>query len=187
MLDINQSTMQSMQAGDETTEGRVKLSRQQFNACQKALEQMTQKEAHGAQKRAGKYIVGFAIEQIDWASNHLAEQLAWEESQDENLHVEIVVQDGTDGHFIPGLAVHTTLVDENGNVIGTQKQPFLLHPWLFHYGRNWRVPREGLYTLRVRIEATESMRQGKLIGKRFAGPLEVEFTGIEIKTEQLLS
>src|SRR6266542_5903610 len=75
-------------------------------------------------------------------------QLEWHDSQDENAHIEVVVRDAADGRFIPGLTVYATLLDRAGTEIGTHQQPFLWHPWLYHYERNWRVPGDGTYTLR---------------------------------------
>jgi uncharacterized protein involved in high-affinity Fe2+ transport len=111
-------------------------------------------------------------------------QLEWHEPADENAHVEVVVRDAADGRFIPGLTVYTTLLDSSGQAIGTHQQPFLWHPWLYHYGRNWRVPGDGSYTLRVRIEPPDFMRHDKINGNRFIEPIEVEFRDVTIRTGQ---
>lgn len=182
MLELNQTTTPTMHAIIEATGEHLNLERPQVDAYQKALEYMTQKDAHGAQKRVGRFIVGFAVEHMEWSEGQRPSQIAWEGRQDENVHVEITIQDRTDGHFIPGLFVYATLVDEAGNEVGTLKQPFLSHPWQFHYGRNWKIPGEGRYTLRVRIEAPQFMRYDQANGTRFTRPIEVEFTDVDIKT-----
>ena len=107
-------------------------------------------------------------------------ELVWHNPTDENVHVEVVVRDGADGRFIPGLTVHATLVDAKGSELGTHLQPFLWHPWLYHYGRNWQVPGQGEYALRVRIDAPDFMRHDKENGRRFAYPIEVEFRNVKI-------
>ena len=94
------------------------------------------------------------------------------------------MRDAGDGRFLPGLTVHATLVDARGEEVGTHVQPFLWHPWLFHYGRNWKVPGDGDYTLRVRVEAPEYDRHDHENGCRFVEPAEVEFSGVKIRTGQ---
>lgn len=114
---------------------------------------------------------------------HLVDgELRWEEPEEENVHVEVAVRDGADGRFIPGLTVYATLIDGSGDEVGTHQQPFLWHPYLYHYGRNWVVPGDGEYTLRVQIDAPDFMRHDEVNGKRFAEPVDVEFTGVKIQT-----
>src|SRR5205823_4373556 len=100
---------------------------------------------------------------------------------------EVSVRDGADGRFIPGLTVVATLIGPDGQEIGTHEQPFLWHPWLYHYGRNWHVPASGIYTLRIHIEAPEFHRHDKENGTRYAEPAEVEFRDVKIKTGQKMS
>lgn len=178
------SNVPPMQPSDEAKEEQLRLAREQGDAYQQALEHMTQKEAHGAQKRAGEYLVGYAVEDAEGMYHSQDAHLMWQEPQNENVHIEITVQDGADRRFIPGLTVHVTVLSSNEEEFGTHQQPFLWHPWLFHYGRNWKVPGDGTYTLRVRIEAPDFMRHDKTNGKRFAEAVEVEFTNVKIETGQ---
>jgi hypothetical protein len=90
----------------------------------------------------------------------------------------------TDGRFIPGLTVYATLLDQNGNELGTHQQPFLWHPWLYHYGRNWQLPSDGPFTLRVRVDAPDFPRHDKINGKRFEQPVQVEFPDIRLSIGQ---
>ncbi len=77
-----------------------------------------------------------------------------------------------------------TLIDADGNIIATHPQPFLWHPWLYHYGRNWEVPGDGTYTLRVRIDPPMFMRHDSTNGKRYAERVEIEFKNVKIETGQ---
>jgi len=43
----------------------------------------------------------------------------WTEPEDENLHVEIAVLDASDERFVPCLKVTGTLIDPDGNEVGT--------------------------------------------------------------------
>jgi uncharacterized protein involved in high-affinity Fe2+ transport len=111
-------------------------------------------------------------------------KLVWHQPQDENAHIEISVRDRADGRFVPELTVTLTVSDENGKEIGTHQQPFLWHPWLYHYGRNWVLPGSGRYTLRVRIEPPTWSRHDLKNGLRYAEPVEVEFPGAQVDVGQ---
>lgn len=173
-----------MKPSDEANEKQLKLARDQGEAFERTVKEMTQEEAHGDQQTADDYIIGYAVEDAEGMYHPKDGNLVWHNPTDENAHLEIVVQDARDKRFIPGLEVQATLIDESGREIGTHRQPFLWHPWLYHYGRNWKLPGDGEYTLRVRVEAPDFMRHDKTNGKRYAKPVEVEFQGVRIKTGQ---
>lgn len=185
--DVSQRTQvrtPQMKPSDEANQEQLRLARQQGDAFQQAVDEMTRKEAHGAEQRAGDYLVGYAVEKAEGLYHLDAGQLRWQEPQKENAHLEIVVRDGADGRFIPGLTVYATLIDASGNEIGTHRQPFLWHPWLYHYGRNWVVPGDGEYTLRVKVEPPDFHRHDKTNGLRYAQTVEAEFKGVRIQTGQ---
>lgn len=178
-------TKPPMRPSNEATEKTLELAREQGAANKKALRYMVDEEAHdGAEVPAGEYLVAYAIEKAEGLYHLRDGTLHWQEPTDENLHLEVSVRDGADGRFIPGLQVFATLLDAQGTEVGTHEQPFLWHPWLFHYGRNWKVPGDGTYTLRVRIEPPTFARHDKVNGKRFAQAVEVEFKGLNVKTGQ---
>lgn len=173
-----------MEPSDQATEKHVRLAVNQGAAFERALTAMTMEKAPGAEKRAGDYIVGYAVERAEGLYHLRNGQLHWDERKEENAHIEVVVRDASDGRFIPGLTVYATLIDSAGNDVGTHQQPFLWHPWLYHYGRNWQVPADGTYTIRLRIEAPEFGRHDKINGQRYGEPVEVEFTDVRIQTGQ---
>jgi hypothetical protein len=72
--------------------------------------------------------------------------------------------------------VTVTLTAPNGKKVGTHEHPLLWHPWLYHCGRNWEVPGEGDYRVRVDIAAPTFMRHDHENSRRFAQPVTVEFT-----------
>ncbi|NIR39994.1 MAG: hypothetical protein GWN07_29510 [Actinobacteria bacterium] len=174
-----------MEPSDEATDAALKLARDQGDAMERALKHMTEEEAtDGGEQHAGDYRVGYAVEKAEGLYHMRDGHLRWEEPTDENVHVEVSVRDAADGRFIPGLTVHATLIDPDGQEVGTHTQPFLWHPWLYHYGRNWRVPGDGAYTLRVRVDAPTFHRHDRINGDRYADPVEVEFRGVRIVTGQ---
>lgn len=174
-----------MESSEEAKKEQLQLAKEQGQAYKKALEHMANKEARGETKPAGNFKVSYAVEKAEGMYHQVDGDLVWHDPADgENVHIEIAVQDGADLRFIPGLSVYATVVDKDENVVGTHQQPFLWHPWLFHYGRNWELPGEGEYTIRVHIDAPTFMRHDKKNGKRYAEPVDVEFTNVKIKTGQ---
>ena len=173
-----------VQPSDEATEEQLRLARAQGAAFGQAVTTMITSEAHGSERPVGDYIVGYAVEKAEGMYQLRNGQLEWVAPQEENAHLEVVVRDGADGRFIPSLTVYATLIDSTGNEIGTHQQPFLWHPWLYHYGRNWTLPGDDIYTLRIRIEAPEFGRHDKINGKRFAEPVEIEFVKVGITSGQ---
>lgn len=173
-----------MKTSDEAKQEQLDMAKAQGQAYQKALEHMANEEAHGETKSAGNFQVSYVVEAAEGMYHQMDGDLVWQEPKDENAHIEIVVQDGSDLRFIPGLSVHFTVIDQNDKVIGTHQHPFLWHPWLFHYGRNWKLPGDGEYTIRVHIDAPGFMRHDKENGKRYADPVDVEFSKVKIKTGQ---
>ena len=176
-----------MQPSDEATSKGLHYARQQGLSYQQALEYMTTQVAHGSKKHAGEYIVGYAVEEAEGLYHYKNGELVWEGPGDTNAHVEVAVCDGADGRYIPALTVYATLIDSNGKEVGTHQQPFLWHPTLFHYGRDWKVPGDGVYTLRIRIEEPTFSRHDKTNGKRYTRPVEVEFAQVQIKTGRKIS
>jgi hypothetical protein len=171
-----------MQESDEATKKGLRLAKEQGNVYQQALDYMAKEVAQGSKKPVGEYLVGYAVEEAEGMYEPQDGQLQWQEPTDTNTHIEVAVCDGADGRFIPGLTVYATLIDSTGKEIGTHQQPFLWHPTLYHYGRNWKVPEDGEYT--VRIETPNFSRHDKIDGKRYTQPVEVEFTNVKIKTGQ---
>lgn len=173
-----------MQPSNEATKDQLQLAKAQGDALQKALDTMTDMESHSAPQRVGDYEVICIAEDAEGLYMLRGGSLEWQEPQQENAHIEIGVRDGADGRFIPGLSISATIIDSSGKELGTYAMPFLWHPWLYHYGRNVQLPGDGEYTVRVRIDAPDFPRHDKINGKRFAEPVEVEFTGLKIKTGQ---
>jgi uncharacterized protein involved in high-affinity Fe2+ transport len=135
----------------------------------------------GGEKRAGPYVVGYAHEEAEGMYAREDGELVWQEP-DGNIHLEISVRDGGDDRFVPGLNVFLTLLDDQGEQVGTERMPFLWHPWLYHYGKNWEIPGDGRYTLQVRIEPPEFMRHDEKNGNRYAEEVRVTFETVDLET-----
>ncbi|MBZ0292897.1 MAG: iron transporter [Anaerolineae bacterium] len=176
-----------MTPSDEATQEQLQMARDQGEVLGKALHHMTQKEAHGEERQAGDYLVGYAVEQAEGMYMLQGGELVWYDPREENAHIEISVRDAADKRFIPGLTVRLTVLDQNEQEVGTHIQPFLWHPWLYHYGRNWIIPEDGEYTFHVYIEAPDFPRHDKKNGLRYAESVEIEFKGVQINTGRKIS
>ena len=169
----------------EATQKQLDLAREQGEAYGRALTYMTGTVAHdGGEQEAGDYLIGYAIEEAEGMYEWTDGSLVWRDPGEENLHVEVAVRDAGDGRFVPGVKVIATLVDPDGNEVGTHEQPLLWHPMIYHYGRNWVVPSDGEYTLRVRVEPPTFMRHDEVNGRRFVEPVEVEFEKVKVERGQ---
>jgi uncharacterized protein involved in high-affinity Fe2+ transport len=56
------------------------------------------------------------------------------------------------------------------------------HSWLYHYGKNWRVPASGDYRLHLHIDPPPAPRYGQRNGRRMAQPVDVTFAPVHILT-----
>lgn len=183
MNDTTAAHKPPMQASNEGDSPGLKLAKKEGEAFMNTIKHMVEDIAErGEKKRAGEFIVGYAVEKAEGLYQLRNGELKWEKPQEENIHIEVIVCDGADNRFIPNLEVSLTVKDADGKEIGTHKQPFLWHPYLYHYGRNWKVPGDGKYNFRVRIETPNFPRHDRINGKRYSEPVEVEFSDVELKT-----
>lgn len=177
--------MPPMEQSDEATKEQLEMAREQGRAAGKALNHMLNEVADdGGEKTAGDYLVSYAIEEAEGMYYLRDGELQWHEPDGENVHIEVGVRDASDGRLIPGLNVRVRLFDSDGHEVGHHRQPFLWHPWLFHYGRNWQVPGDGEYRMEIHIEAATFPRHDKKNGRRFAEDVQVEFSSVRIETGQ---
>jgi uncharacterized protein involved in high-affinity Fe2+ transport len=178
----------SMKPSDEANAPQLRLAKKQGDAYLEALDYMVTKVAQGQKQAAGNYLVAVAFEEAEGMYHVHDGQLIWRNpTPEENIHIEVAVCDGTDGRFVPGLAVYVTLIQSDGNELGTHQQPFLWHPMLYHYGRNWHIPGDGTYTIRVHIDEPAFMRHDKINGNRYTGPVDVVFPNMQLQTGQKMS
>lgn len=167
---------------DEATPSQLEAARAQGRAYGEALALMTGEVADdGGEQHAGEYLIGYAIEKAEGVYEWRDGELAWQEPEAENLHVEVSVRDAGDGRFVPAVKVWATLVTPEGEELGPHEQPLLWHPMIYHYGRNWELPADGDYRLRVRVEPPTFHRHDRVNGCRFREPVETEFHPVRVR------
>lgn len=178
----------SMKPSDEADAPQLRLAKKQGDAYMEALNYMATSVAQGCTQPAGSYIIGFAFEEAEGMYHVHDGTLTWHNpTPEENVHLEVAVCDGADGRFVPGLTVSVTLIDSKGKELGTHQHPFLWHPMLYHYGRNWHIPGNGSYTVRIHIDEPTFMRHDKINGQRYTGPVDVDFPNVQLETGQKMS
>lgn len=166
----------------EATAEQLDLAQAQGAAYGRALEYVTGTVAHdGGERRAGDYLIGYAVEEAEGMYEWAGSGLVWREPGESNLHVEVAVRDAGDGRFVPGPRVLATLIDPGGEEVSTHEQHLLWRPMIYHYGRNWTAPSDGEYTPRVRVEPPTFMRHDEVNGRRFEEPVDVEFQGVKVE------
>ena len=142
------------------------LALNQGLAFSQALEEMRQ-ETVNATTEVDDYIITIAFENAEGMYMLHNNDLTWEiPAPEENLHVEVVVQDKQDQRFIPGLEIYCSLFNTAGKLIGEKRQPFIWHTFLWHYGINWTIPKEGDYIAQVKILQPKFCRHDEEVGNR---------------------
>mgnify|MGYP001337765250 CR=1 FL=1 len=166
----------------EATQPQLDRAVAQGEAYGRALSYMTGEVAQGGgEQQAGHYLIGYAIEEAEGMYHYRDGELVWCNPDRENAHVEITVRDAADGRFVPAAHVTATLISPSGTELGPYEQELVWHPMLYHYARNWTLPEDGEYTLRVHVDPPTFMRHDEINGRRFTHPADVEFTGVRIE------
>lgn len=170
---------------DEADEKGLELGRAQGEALSRTLRHMTDEIAHdGGKMQVGEYLVAYAVEEAEGMYVPKNGKLEWQPPEEENAHIEVAVCDAADGRLIPGLDVQATITGPDGEDHGTHPLPLLWHPYLYHYGRNWKLPGDGSYRLRVRFDPPSFPRHDERNGHRFVEGGDVTFEDVRVKAGQ---
>lgn len=162
---------------NEASEEELVVALEEGDAYAAALKAMADEDG-AVTRRAGDYLVAFVNEEAEGMYMLEDGDLVWREAADDaNVHLEVAVADAADGRFVPGLSIQVE-VTRGGETFVSTELPFLWHPFLYHYGSNARVPDEGPFDVRVRVGAPTFMRHDPINGKRYAGDVVVEFSGV---------
>lgn len=147
-------------------------------AYSQTLKAMYKQANDGHDTIIGDYHIAFAVEYAegywDYEHGHFRYKVENDLSGATNAHVEVAVLDARCGRFLHDCMVTATLTKDR-TMLGTKMEHFMWHPWLYHYGDNWRVPGKGTYTLKVHVAPPEYRQYGKATGPRFTSPVDVTF------------
>jgi len=174
-------TEHALRPSEEGDREGLALGRAQGEALGQTLRHMIENVADEGQELAcGEYLIGYAVEAAEGLYISREGGLEWQEPDGENVHVEIAVRDAADGRFIPALDVIVTISEQGGAILGSHTHPLLWHPYVYHYGRNWHLPKPGRYRINVRFRAPTFARHDRKNGNRFREGAEITFDGVWI-------
>lgn len=173
---------------EENKEKWMPLARAQGNAIKRAVDEMITKTAmDGEQIKYGPFLLTYAVEYAEGFWRYKKDKLLYnikvEQSAEKNAHIEIAVFDALTGRMIPGFDVETKFL-KDGEQVESVKPTLMWHPWLYHYGNNFRVPKRGTYKLHVKTSRTDVRRYGKEYGAAFNQDIEHVFTNVDVQTGQ---
>jgi uncharacterized protein involved in high-affinity Fe2+ transport len=176
---MKEPTPPPMKASNEATGEQLDLARQEGDAYAAALKTMVEEEG-GTLREVDDYLLAVVVEKAEGMYALDDERLVWHEPDGANAHVEVAVADRADGRFVPGLDVTVELETADGRSCGHHEMPFLWHPFLHHYGHNWKVPGPGAYTVTVHVRPASFFRHDPINGQRFVRPVEARFESVRI-------
>ena len=176
---------------DGLSQEEMALRRRQGDAVLETLEYVLRQKG-GERKLVGDFLIAWYAEGAEghWEPGQQlfgrirAGALNWTTPTEENQHIEVVVCDAEDGRFLPGLEVEVSLTDQEGREVGSKKHQFFWSPLLHHYGANWQIPREGAYTLRVKVAPPSFPRHHRRLGNRYQLGAEVIFTNVQLRPQR---
>jgi len=137
----------------------------------------------GVEKPNGDYFISYALDSaalvapVPGAVIHVRNMI--NRGGRSSLRVVLLARDSRTGRFIPGLKPQANLIAADGKSYGPGELFLAWHPWLNHYGRTARIPREGLYKLHVHFDAPGFHRWGRQ-SDRFAAPADIEFENLSL-------
>ena len=188
VIPVTVSDMGSLPVLSKQMETQQMLSAKAGQAYANTLKAMYKQANDGRDTTSGDYFMAYAIEYSEgyWYENKgkLIYKTVNEMSSETNGHVEVSVRDNKTGRFMHNLNVTAALYNLQGKKIGTKMEMFMWHPWLYHYGENWRVAKGDKYNLHVHIDPPAYRRYGQTTGNQFSQPLDITFNNITIKTGQ---
>lgn len=173
----------------EAMEQQQEIAELPGDAYAHTLKDMFKQATDGKDVTAGDYFVAYAVEYAEGWWLYKGDKFRYAAENDvsgkTNSHVEVAVCDAKTKRFMHELDVTATVSDAQGNKVGSMNEPFMWHPWLYHYGENWRMPSAGKhYKLHVHFEPPAYRRYGKTYGKQFTQPGDIDFKDVVIKTGQ---
>lgn len=188
VIPLQISSLAGMHTLSDKMEAAQDLAKKAGEAYSNTLQAMYKQANDGKDTTSGDYFLACAVEYSEgyWypRQGKLVYEMTNELSAAHNAHVEVVARDVKTGRFLHDLNVTATLYDNAGRKVNSKMEMFMWHPWLYHYGENWRVPRAGKYRVHVHIDPPPYRRYGQTLGKQFIMPVDMDFTDITIKTGQ---
>src|SRR5690554_6710405 len=127
------------------------------------------------EKEQGDYIITVLAKKAEGYYKVINKSLKWQNPEkDENIHIEIIVREKETLRFVPDIEVFCSLENKRFNFKRECDQPYIWHPFINHYGRNWKIPGDGIYKAAVSINIPKFNRHDEIRGKVFTKDFYVE-------------
>lgn len=143
--------------------------------------QTGESEGRSPAKTAGDYRISYSVGPAKGLYEFSAGKLEWKEPESGTAHLDVLVEDESDGRFVPGLHLVATLLDSKGAAVASHHLPFVWHPQQNHYGTNVKVPQSGDYLLQVHVYPATFVRADKERGERFIADAHVAFENVRVE------
>jgi hypothetical protein len=139
---------------------------------------------------------GGAVESGDWRIAYIKEpaegwfrtengRVVWRDpARGETAHLEIIPIERDSGRIVPDAGVTLEVLDDDGQRV--EKRPLsFYYAEFFHYADNFRIPRDGEYTLRATVEPPPFRRHGdEDSGPALMEGVDVEFENVMIELDE---
>ena len=158
------------------------LTAKEGQAFQDAYDKLMSKDPH-SKGEIDDYIITASFEPAEGMYLMQTDQtLKWvTPGESDNQHFEVIVQDKKDLRFIPYLYVVLKLFDEKENVVAEKEITFIWHPFVYHYGINGEIPREGDFIPEVTVRKPLFPRHDQVRGNRYAKDVTIRLASVHLK------
>lgn len=155
--------------------------------AQEIVEYSLQKNSYQGHKIEDDYLVAYFVEPARMLQYYDNGELVVERPQDKNAYIGIAVHHEGTLHFLSQLTVTVKVLDRFNKLIGEKKHFYHARPNLHNYGRNWALPGDGMYTLKVHIEVSEKQSREMAKYKISPGSVDIDFHNVMIHTGHHIS
>jgi hypothetical protein len=141
--------------------------------------------AEGGSVDSGDWRIAYIKEPAEgWFEGGEEGRAIWREpARYETAHLEIIPIERETGRIVPYADVTLEVLDEDGEVVDGKPLSFY-YAEFFHYAENFRIPREGDYTLRATVMPPPFRRHGdEDAGPALTERAQVEFENVRIEVD----
>jgi hypothetical protein len=140
--------------------------------------------AEGGATESGPWRIAYIKEPAEGWFRTENGRVVWRDpAHGETAHLEIIPIERDSGRIVPDAGVTLEVLDENGERV--EKRPLsFYYAEFFHYADNFRIPRDGAYTLRATVEPPSFRRHGdEDSGPALMESAEVDFENVMIELD----
>jgi len=140
--------------------------------------------AEGGEQRVGPWRIAYIVEPAEGWFEQVGGELRWRApAAGETHHIEILPIEAETGRLVPNVPIELEVLDAGGQRVARGRLA-MYYAEFFHYATNFRVPRDGDYTLRATIGPPDLRRHGEQAdGPPLAEGATATFEGVRLERE----